>query len=160
MKKILTFIVAVIAMATTAQAQIKIDKSTTNRPKQVATLTPYWNWLNCHDGEYYISFKSDNQFDDIFILSLGKTRKECLESLESLQELMDNITKDDIFTIDNGYGRSFSATEYSFLGARGLTINSEGYAGRGYIYLSSIKKAIKWIEKNLVETEETETPLE
>lgn len=138
-----------VAFACAASAQITISKSSTGTPKQEAVLQMAWAWLYSHDGEYLMVLKSNNQFDDGFWLLLGKTKDECITSLNAIQELIDNIGETDRFEISNGRGAIFQVSQYKALGIKGLYLDDNSHAGSGYILPSYITKARRWIEQNL-----------
>lgn len=149
MKKIIPILLALVAFAGSANAQITIKKSDVDRPEQLTILSPMWSWLYKSNNAYYLVMKSDNQFDDWFWLRIGETKDECLESIESLQELCKTITDKDRFEIDNGKGKQFIVTQYKALGITGLHFDGGGYAGFGYLLPANLAKAQKWIQKNV-----------
>lgn len=149
MKKILSIIVALVALTGIANAQITIKKSAVDRPEQLTTLSPMWSWLYKINDAYFLVMKSDNQFDDWFWLRIGKTKDECLESIASLQDLCKTITDKDRFEIDNGLEKQYIVTQYKAMGITGLHFDGVGYAGFGYILPANLTKAQKWIQKNL-----------
>lgn len=149
MKRILAIIVVLVTFAGIANAQISIKKSEVGRPVQVAVLSPFWSWLDKIDDYYFVSMKSSNQFDDVFVMRIGKTQEECLESISSLIDLAKTIKKEDSFEIDNGLGQVYNVSQYGDFGATGLLFQAEGHAGHGYLLMSNMTKAQKWIQKNL-----------
>lgn len=143
MKKLLSVAVALFVFMAMGNAQIHIEKSPVSRSEQLTTLTMSWCWLYQQGDEYYIAMKTDNVFDNYMDITIGKTKEECLATLESLKELIETITDSDYYYVDKYTVKLFNA-----MGAKGLTVSGKGYAGNGYLYLSAIKKASKWIEKN------------
>lgn len=149
MKKIISVLVILAAFAGIATAQISIKKSDVGKAKQMATLTMSWSWIYQADDCYFLVMQSDNQFDDSYWLKIGKSKDECLESLNALREMIDNIGDSDRYDVDNGEGETFSVTLTKDLGIKKLTFRGKYYAGAGYLLASNITKAIKWIEKNV-----------
>lgn len=149
MKKILSVIVALVAFAGIANAQVNITKSEHSRAKQMTTLAMSWSWIYQADDLYFIVMKSDNQFDDSFWLSLGSTKDECIETILDLIDLAKDITEDDWFNVDNGVGEVFDVSLYKIIGVRGLQFHGDDYAGSAYITAQNLNKALKWIESNL-----------
>lgn len=149
MNKVLFSIIVSCAFALGSSAQIHISKSDVDKPIELTTLSLSWSWLYQSGDFYYMVMKSDNQFDDYYWMNLGKTKDACIVSLTSLLDLTDTIEESDRYDIDNGVGDVFNVTLYSALGMRGLRFHGEGYAGTAYILQSNLKKAIKWIRKNL-----------
>ena len=149
MKRIITIIIALVMAMGIAGAQITIKKSEYERPKMVATLAMSWSWIYQQGEDYYIVMQSDNQYDDSFWLKIGSTKEECLKSVNGLLDLTETMSDTDVVKIDNGEGKQFEAMYYSALGFIGLKFHGVGYAGAGTLLQSNIKKAVKWIEKNL-----------
>lgn len=149
MKKILSILIALVAFAGISDAQITIKKSNSDKAKQVATITMSWSWIYQDNDAYFLVMKSDNQYDDSFWLHIGKTKDECVESINSLLELADTIGETDRFDIDNGAGEVFDVTQYKAMGMKGLNFHGDGYAGRGYLTINNLNKALKWIQKNV-----------
>ena len=149
MKKFLSIIIALAAFVGIANAQISINKSNVDKPKQMTTLSMAWSWIYYFDNSYFIVMKSDNEFDDPFWLRIGKTKDECVESISSLQDLAETIGETESFDIDNGEGRTFRVTQYNALGLKGLSFRGDGFAGTTYILSSALKKALKWTQKNI-----------
>ena len=149
MKKIAAILVALVTFAGIADAQISIKKSDVGKPKQMTTLSTSWSWIYQADESYFIVMKSDNQFDDWFWLKIGNNRDECLKSIASLQEMMDNMEETDRFDVDNGEGETFSVTLTRELGIKKMIFHGKNYAGAGYLFASNFSKATKWIQKNL-----------
>ena len=149
MKKILSILIALVTFAGIADAQISIKKSDIGKGKQVATLAMSWSWIYQDGDGYFLDMKSDNQYDDHFLLHLGKTKDECVESLNSLLELANTIGETDRFNIDNGAGEVFDVTQYKAIGMKGLRFHGEGYAGTSYLTPNNLNKALKWIQKNV-----------
>ena len=149
MRKILSILIALVTLAGIADAQIKVKKSDVGKPKQMTTLSMSWSWIYRANDSYFLVMKSDNQFDDWYWLKIGDTRKECLESISALQEMMENMGESDRYNVDNGMGESFSVTLSRELGIKKLTFNGEHYAGAGFLLANNLTKATKWIEKNM-----------
>ena len=149
MKKIISILIALTTFAWIADAQISIKKSDVGKPKQMTTLSMSWSWIYQDGDSYYIVMKSDNEFDDWYWLKIGDTKEACLESVTALQEMLNNMGESDRFDVDNGEGESFSVTQTKDFGFKKLIFHGDHYAGRGYLLGSNLKKAIKWIQKNL-----------
>ena len=150
MKRIISIIVALVALTGIANAQLTIKKSDVGKAKQLTTLSMSWSWLyQSSDNDYYIVMKSDNQFDDDFWLRLGSNQEECVKSLLSLFDLADEIGDDDRYEIDNGREETFTITSYRPMGMKGLHFHGDRHAGAAYILSSNIEKALKWTQKNI-----------
>lgn len=149
MKKFLTILVALVTFTGVADAQISIKKSDVGKPKQMITLSSYWSWIYQADDSYFIVMKSDNEFDDYFWLKLGYNKDDCLKSIASLQEMMDDMGETDRYDVDNGEGKTFSVTMTKEFGIKKMIFHGENYAGAGYLFASNFAKANKWIQKNL-----------
>lgn len=149
MKKILSILIALATFAGVADAQVSIKKSDFSKAKQVTTLAMSWSWIYQDSDGYFLSMKSDNQFDNSFWLHIGKNRDECVKSINSLLDLADTIGETERFDIDNGAGEVFDVTQYKAMGMKGLRFHGKGYAGTGYITAANLNKALKWIQKNV-----------
>ena len=149
MKRILSIIIALLALSWAADAQVTITKSDVGRAKQLTTLSTSWSWIYKQDDLYFIVLKSDNRFDDSYWLSLGSTRDDCIETILDLLDLAETIEEIDNYNIDNGVGEVYDVGQYKMLGIKGLRFYGDGYAGTAYITLPNLNKALKWIEMNL-----------
>jgi hypothetical protein len=144
MKKIIIAIIsAMILMPTMANAQINIGEKKSTM-KKVATISMSWYDLYEFNGEYLLSLKSTNQFDDNFWLHLG-TKEEAIDSLNSLIELCSSLGKDDVVEISNGMGKTYRVYKYS----KGLSFHQKepGMAGFTYIYKMYLTKTLNVIKK-------------
>lgn len=150
MKRILSIIVALVALAGVAEAQITIKK-TADKPRQLTTLSMSWSWIYQMDDSYYIVLKSDNRFDDMFWLKIGSSKGECLESVSALKDMIDNMEDSDRYEIENGEGETFYVSLMRELGIKKLAFQSDHNAGSGFLLASNISKALKWIEQNVKE---------
>ena len=158
MKKfIITLILALVASLTfTAYAQIKLEKTETTIQK-VHTINPYWEWIYTHETEtgeleYLYVAKSDNRFDESpFVFSLGKTNEECIETLESLLEIVKSSKHGDNYRFKDIFGNTLDATVVTGLlkSSKELLLSDTGhsYAGDGHIYASSLSTAISYFKK-------------
>ncbi len=151
MKKFIVAIVLIVACAGMADAQITINKSISSNPKQMTTLSMYWSWIYQIDSTYFLVMKSDNEFDDFYWIRLGTTRGECKESVSSLLELAKTIGETDRYDMDNGMGDTYHISQYNALGMKGLYFYDVNQAGHAYILASNLKKADRWISKNVKE---------
>ena len=158
MKKfIITIILALVAsLAFTANAQIRLEKAETSF-KKVHTVNPYWEWIYTNETqtgelEYLYVAKSDNRFDEEpFAFSLGKTREECIETLENLLETVKASKHGDSYRFKDVFGNTLDGTvAVGLMGSsRELLLNDIGhnYAGAGHIYASSLSMAISYFKK-------------
>lgn len=149
MKRYILILIASLALAWNADAQISIKKSDVGNAAQLTTLAMAWSWLYQSGDSYFIVMKSDNRFDDDYWLHIGETKEECVESVASLLDLADTIGEADRFDVDNGAGKTFSVTQYKSMGIKGLRFQGDNYAGTAYILPSGLNKALKWIQNNL-----------
>lgn len=144
MKKIIIAIIsAMILLPTMANAQITIGQKKSTM-KKVATISMSWYDLYELNGEYLLSLKSTNQFDDYFWLHLGK-KEEAVESLNSLIEMCSSLGKDDVVEISNGIGKTYRVYKY----AKGLSFHQKepGMAGFTYIYKMYLTKTLNVIQQ-------------
>lgn len=150
---------SIIFVKSTANAQITIKRET-NPLKKVATIDPYWQWLyTCEDEEagfrFLFSMKSDNRFDDsTYMISLGSTKEEALESVDALMSLL-SMGTDESATIRDWTGVDLKIYK---CGANGLAFYStkQKIAGQGHTYKSYLKILRRVIENYGKEVEDTE----
>lgn len=149
MKKILTILVALVTFTGIASAQISVKKSQFGKPKEMTTLSMSWSWIYKSDNSYYLTLKSDNQFDDWYWLNIGDNKQDCLNSISALKDLILTMRDTDAYNVDNGEGETFTVTIGKELGIRKLIFHGKYHAGEGYLLESNLQKAAKWIEKNV-----------
>lgn len=147
MKRILILSALLLTMAAPAHAQLNIRK-TSDKPKQEATLTAQWNWLYTLDGRWYFVTKTTNQFDGNIWIELGDDGESALASINQLIDLAETIGEDEGFELTDKSGEDLRLTLYKAMGKRyGFQVTGTKYAGVGYIYLPSLKKAVQTIQK-------------
>lgn len=150
MKKIVFALMGLLVLVSIdSRAQISISKK--GETKKLVTLMPMAMnyWLYEINGEYLLTFKSSNQFDEDFWINLGNNKESVLKSLNDLSGLVDTIEKEDSFEIKDRFGVVLSVRLLTALGARSLMFTSEGRAGSGELPKMIITKAISWVDKNL-----------
>ena len=84
-----TILLAVLLVAVPASAQVRITKEE-HPVTKVADLTLV-AFLMQRDSTYFITFLTDNRFDDPILISLGEGVGESLASLDALDELLAGI---------------------------------------------------------------------
>jgi hypothetical protein len=142
MKKIIIAIIALLCCGYAADAQIKVSKKSETR-ELYSAKTKFIKV--CDTGSnIFLALASSNQFDDIFLLHLGESKKEALESLASLWEIAMNITKGENYEIET-LTENFSV--YKGSEKDGLRIYSSGYAGYASINASELKEIIDALRK-------------
>ena len=127
MKKIIIAIIsAMILLPTIAEAQIQVKK----QPKieTIKSLRMGYVDLCKSDDIYFLSLRSDNQFDNPYFILLGKGKEAAIESLNSLVEVASTITKDDSFEFNDGRN-DFYIFRGAFKGE--VWFKAKGYAGYG-----------------------------
>lgn len=144
MKKIIIFVIAMVSMMFSANAQIKVTSSV---QKGIVTLVHYigkgsgcYLSFDPNDSTYTINRRSMNQFDPYYRFELGKS-DEAKATIQSLLDLINSMNVDEncviTFPADYKHKKYFFAKEsatyrkkvyYGFY-VKGM----EGYAGNTYL---------------------------
>ena len=124
------------------QTNAQIKKIGTFKSETIKSLRMGVVSLKVADGEYYISFKTTNQFDDSMILKLGETKESAIQSIQDIIDILDSLQGNETQYIDNGYGREFRL--FKVMGA--LYIAADGYAGNGNASKGELKKLLKSLQ--------------
>ena len=141
MKRVFYIILAIMFLLPIhANAQIK--KTGKFKSETIQSLRMGVVSLKVADGEYYISFKTTNQFDDLMTLKLGETKESAIQSIQDIIDILDSLHGNEIQYIDNGYGREFRL--FKIMGA--LYIAADGYAGNGNASKGELKKLLKALQ--------------
>lgn len=141
MKRVIYIILAMMFLLPT-QATAQIKKTGTFKSETIESLRMGVVSLKVADGEYYISFKTTNQFDDLMILKLGETKESAIQSIQDIIDILDSLQGNETQYIDNGYGREFQL--FKVMGA--LYIAADGYAGNGNASKGELKKLLKALQ--------------
>lgn len=125
-------------------AQVNIQKQATTR-----TVVSYMGTklveIQIGDSatQYYYQCGTTNQFDDVYLLSLGSSIEESIETLNSLKQLIETAKKGESYKINDNTSAFFSR--------KGLiALISKGYAGVCYLATKTIDKFLKELEKEKV----------
>lgn len=143
MKQIFILIMATLMFPMMADAQIVIKEQRT-APTKIATISMSWYDLYEQNGEFSLSLKSTNQFDDHFWLHLG-TKEEAIESLNALIEMCGSLGKEDVVEISNGAGKTYRVRK----NGKGLSFHQKevGMAGYATINKMYLVKTLNVINK-------------
>ena len=148
MKKIAIIIVALLALAMPARAQLTIGEKSEG-PKQLAVLQQMWAWLYQLDGRIYFVCKTDNRFDPWMYLDLGTTKDEAAQTVRSLIGALEEAKRGDEIRVQS-QGETFLLVYEEILGAKAWMIypvqTEMVYAGSGPMNMSALRKAVKYLE--------------
>lgn len=123
MKKIIAIIITLLSFGAMADAQIQIThKSNT---KTLTSVRLGFISMLRNSGYFYLVFQTNSQFDDSMIIQLGKDKKESIETLQSLIDIIASMKKGDSVTINN-LGQEFRLYRYA---KNSITIHADGFAG-------------------------------
>lgn len=149
MKKIITFLAAMLFVAVSASAQLSIGGKSES-PKRLTTLQMEWAWLYQSGGHYYYVSKTTNQFDDWMWLDLGETPEDAASTVLSLRDAMAGSKKGDKIEITSE-GEVFALDFDQVLGTRLFNIHAREtnriYAGMGQMTEACLKKAYNFLTK-------------
>lgn len=144
MKKFLLLLLSIIAFTFTCNAQltIKSDKSSLER---IGTIRPTYSSLY-YDDEfgYHLTINSSNQFDDLYIISLGQDEI----AIETLSTLIKIGEAEERVTVENN-NKEYTIYGKKFLGIPAIFIQGEYYAGYCSLNVSELKKALKIINNHI-----------
>ncbi len=143
MKKLLLLAVLVL-ISFSANAQLNVTSTTTNSLEKVATLSMEWVWLYQDSDGFYLTAKSQNQFDDWVWLRLGSDKDSCLRSLSDLQTILESENK--VITV-KGKTESIRISSANILGSKQIWMKTEGNCDYAPVTSAAIKKAIKYFNK-------------
>lgn len=144
MKKIFIAIIsAMILMPTSADAQIQVNK----QPKRevLKSLRMGYVTLSRTGNLHFLSLTSDNQFDDPYVILLGKSKEAAIESLNSLIEISSTITKDDFFEFNDGI-KDYHLAKGAFKSE--LWFKADGHAGYGKTSTTELNNLLKALTKS------------
>ena len=144
MKKIIIAIIsAMILMPTMADAQIQVKK----QPKIETIKSLRMGYVDlCKSEEiYFLSLRSDNQFDDPYFILLGEGKEAAIESINSLIEVASTITKEDSFEFNDGR-KDFYILRGMFKGE--VWFKADGYAGYGKTSTMELSNLLKALTKS------------
>lgn len=134
-----TLLIALLLMAASASAQVRITKNE-HPVTQVAELTMVSSLMQ-RDSTYFIMFVTDNRYDDPVLVSLGDGVKEALASLDALDEMMDGVAKDETFFLEDMDGVEFLVSRIKLTKYAALT--STKRAGKAVLHRVAIERARK-----------------
>ena len=134
-----TILLAVLLVAASASAQVRITKEE-HPVTKVADLTLV-AFLMQRDSTYFITFLTDNRFDDPILISLGEGVEESLASLDALDEMMAGIARDETYHIEDMYGEDFLVSKIKL--TKYASLSSKKRAGKGTLHPQTIERARK-----------------
>lgn len=132
-------ITMMMLMPSVADAQIVVSKKPSF--ETLVNLRMGWVSLNKYDDTYLLILRSDNQFDDPYIIQLGENETEAKQSLETLIEVASTIGRDDAMAFQSG------TKEYRIF--RGMVkgelwFKADGFAGWGKTAKTELNKLLKY----------------
>lgn len=138
MKRLIIAVIAALLLAPMADAQINLKKR--EQSETIMKMRMGYVSLEKIGETYFLAIRSDNQFDNHYIIHLGDTKRKAIESLTSLVDLADTIKKNESFEFDNG-----NETIDVFRGVmKGeLWFKAEGYAGYGRTSKPELNKMLE-----------------
>ena len=127
-----------ILLPTIAEAQIQVKK----QPKieTIKSLRMGYVELCKSEEVHFLALRSDNQFDDSYVIFLGPNRKAAIESLKSLIEVASTITKDDSFEFNDG-NRDYHIYRGTFKSE--VWFKGKGHAGYGKTSTAELNTLLK-----------------
>lgn len=139
MQKFLLLLLSIIAFTFTCNAQLTIKSE--NSVKRIATIRSTYSSLY-YDDEfgYHLTIHSSNQFDDLYIISLGQDEI----AIETLNTLIEIGETEESVTVENN-NKEYTIYGKKFLGITAIFIQGKYYAGYCSLNVSELKKAIKII---------------
>lgn len=141
-KTIIAIIVAMMFLPTIADAQIIIKEKV--KIETIKSLRMGWVTLEHSDGYYMMTIRSDNQFDDAYVLSLGLGKAQAIASLQTLVAIASTLKKNESVAFTNG-GKEYTIHRGLIKGE--LWIKGEYYAGWGKVAkveLNSLLDALQY----------------
>jgi uncharacterized protein YdeI (BOF family) len=127
MKKIIIAIIsAMILIPTMADAQIAVHKK--QSVETLMNLRGGWVSLTKYGTAYSLIMRSDNQFDDVYVIILGKDRRTAIESLEALVDVAASIKVGETIDFSDSY-KTYYVSRGTFKGE--VWFKSSGQAGYG-----------------------------
>lgn len=124
-----------------AEAQVVVKKKSTM--VELASYRTGIVKLTKHEsGRIILSIRSDNQYDDLYLINLGSSKAEAIKSMESLVELASTIKKDESYEV-HGLTKTYNA--YKGLMKGELWLKGEYYAGWGKTGKSELKRILDFI---------------
>lgn len=143
MKKIFLAIVAILSVGIAA-AQVEL--SSAEKPSIVCSGYLGFNDLVKYkamgEDHYFLSLDSDNQFDQLYSINLGKKK----DAIDFLSKLIDIFSPEANLKAKDSSGNPFRIFGSTASGDRRYLIKKDGYAGYAHFRLSEIKKFIKALE--------------
>lgn len=144
MKRLITLIIfAMMLVPAAAHAQIQVTRK--DKSEKIVSLRSGYVSLSCTNNIYYLSLRSDNQFDDPYVVRLGEGKEVATSSLNSLIEIADTIGKGDHMDFSDG-AREYSLMRGAFKSE--LWMKGEWHAGYGKTSSGELKKVLKALEKH------------
>lgn len=125
MKKIF-LLIALALIGIQAQAQLNVS-STVEKGEitEVCTIRSMYSRLMCHNKSYYIAGRTDNQFDDPFIFTLGQDAESSIQTLKDMLSIIENKTE--IVNVEQG-SKKYTIFLLKMVGRYYLSIKQEGLA--------------------------------
>lgn len=131
-----------ILMPSMANAQI-VKKSGTKIQTILETRMGHMG-LYLSNGVYLFSMGTTNQFDDSMLINLGDDLESASQTMQDLIDLVDEMQKNEIVSIDNGLGKEISISK---VGKSGLIFIADGYAGTANTSKGELQKFLKALQK-------------
>jgi len=137
------FILAALALTVCASAQVKITKN--EHPLQKVEGLTQVSSLMLRDSTYYLMFTTDNRYDEPIFISLGEGKAAALESLATLDDMMEGVAKGETFYLADINDEQFFVSRIPLTKYASLTSTSR--AGHATLHRVAIKRAIKALEQ-------------
>lgn len=141
MKKILIAIVALLCCGYSADAQIKVNKK--SETKEVFSSRMGFVTIKVMEGNYFLALPSSNQYDDYYIMHLGQSNEDALESVEALLEMAQTIKKGESYAVET-LTKTFTITKGI---GKSIDISAKGYAGYASTSATELKGMIDALRK-------------
>ena len=146
MKKIVFLLLLMCCSFSIATAQIIITNKF-EKTEDVATIRHAYSYLK-KQHTYFLTLNSSNQFDDIFIIELGETKEECINTTQSLIQLLNELENGESVKISNRNNEYFFSKELMLGAPYYLIISADHkYAGSCNITKKELEKIIKKLDK-------------
>lgn len=144
MKKYLFLLVSLL-IAIPASAQLNVKAKSSIKPIG-SVRTGIINVFQA-DSLFYISLKTDNNYDDPGIFDLGKGKDAAFATLDDMVKILNDGEPGEAYQVDGGHGRTCTLVVAKQLGVRILKFSFPECAGSQSMSKGELEKVKDIIDK-------------
>lgn len=136
-------LLTILSAVLLCNAQITITSSNTKSERVCVLRASYAELYYKSDMGYYIRANSSNRFDKNYIVVLGESKDDAINTLNTLIQIGEE--KQDVNV--NNCGMNMRIYGNSFMGINAIFVKAEYYAGDFSLNVSELQKGVRKLQK-------------